>query len=219
MIDAHSKWIEAFPATSSSSNVTIDLLRPVFAQFEIPKTVVSVNGSCFVSDHEEFQQFLKSNGIKQITLAPYHPSTNGLAEKAVQIVKTGLKKTRDGLIKSRLSRILLAYCNAPHSTTGLTSAKLLLGRNLRTRLDLLKPNTAEHVEHKQWNQKASHDNSISSHPFTDGQSLLVRVYGQKHKWTHGIILNSTGPLSYTVKLPNALLVDTTKTNSKVVQNK
>ena len=90
LIDAHSKWIEAFPATSPSSNVTIELLRPVFAQFGIPETIVSDNGSCFIS--EDFQQFLKSNGIKQITSAPYHPSTNGLAEKAVQIVKNCLKR-------------------------------------------------------------------------------------------------------------------------------
>ena len=106
IIDAHSKWIEAFPATSPSSNVTIELLHPVFAQFGVPETVVSDNGSCFISD--EFQQFLKSNGIKQITSAPYHPSTNGLAEKAVQIVKKGLKKTTTGSLKSRLAKILLA---------------------------------------------------------------------------------------------------------------
>ena len=68
LIDAHSKWIEAFPATSPSSNVTIDLLRPVFAQFGLPETVISDNGSCFIS--EEFQRFLKSNGIKQTTLPP-----------------------------------------------------------------------------------------------------------------------------------------------------
>ena len=90
LIDTHSKWIEAFPATSPSSNVTIELLRPVCAQFEIPETIISDNGSCFIS--EDFQQFLKSNGIKQITSAPYHPSTNSLAEKAVQIVKKALKK-------------------------------------------------------------------------------------------------------------------------------
>ena len=142
LIDAHSKWIEAFPATSPSSTVTIELLRPVFAQFGTPETVVSDNGSYFVS--EDFQLFLKANGIKQITSAPYHPSTNSLAEKAVQIVKKGLKKIIDGLIKSRLARILLAYRTTLHSTTGNTPAKLLLGRNLRTRLDLLKPNTAEH---------------------------------------------------------------------------
>ena len=86
IIDAHSKWIKALPATSPSSNVTIQLLRPVFAQFGVPEN----NGSCFISD--EFQQFLKSNGIKQITSVPYHPSTNDLAEKAVQIVKKGLKR-------------------------------------------------------------------------------------------------------------------------------
>ena len=186
--------------TSPSSDVTIELLRPVFAQFGIPETVVSDNGSCFTS--EDFQHFLKSNGIKQITSAPYHPATNGLAEKAVQIVKKGLKKTTSGSIKSRLAQILLAYRTTPQSTTGNTPTKLLQGRNLRTRLDLLKPNTAEHVESKQWSQKISHDNSIPSRPFTDGQSVLVRVYGKNHKWTCGIILNSTGPLLYIVKLPN-----------------
>ena len=200
IIDAHSKWIEAFPATLPSSNVTIELLRPVFAQFGVPETVVSDNGSCFISD--EFQQFLKSNVIKQITSAPYHPSTNGLAEKAVQIVKKGLKKTTTGSLKSRLAKILLAYRTTPHSTTGNTPAKLLLGRNLRTRLDLLKPNTAAHVESKQWNQKVSHDNSIPAPSFTVGQPVLIRVYGQNHKWTHGSILKSTGPLCYVIKLPN-----------------
>ena len=118
----------------------------------------------------------------------------------MQIVKRGLKKIIDGSIKSRLARILLAYRTTPHSTTGNTPAKLLLGQNLRTRLDLLKPNTAEHVENKQRSQKISHDNTIQSYPFADGQSVLVRVYGQNHKWTHGSILNSTGPLSYRVKL-------------------
>jgi len=98
--------------------------------------------------------------------------------------------------------ILLAYQTTPHSTTGITPTKLFLGQNLHTRLDLLKPNTAEHVESKQWNQKSSHDNSIPSHPFTDGQSVLVRVYGHNHKWTCGTIFKSTGPLSYIVKLPN-----------------
>ena len=87
LIDAPSKWIEAFPATSPSSNVTIKLLRPVFAQFGIPETIVSDNGSCFIS--EDFQQFLKSNGIKQITSAPYHPSTNGFVKKWLNQISTG----------------------------------------------------------------------------------------------------------------------------------
>ena len=47
LIDAHSKWIEAFPTTGSTSAVVIDNLRTVFAQFGLPETLVTDNGSCF----------------------------------------------------------------------------------------------------------------------------------------------------------------------------
>ena len=63
-------------------------LRMLFAQFGLPETIVSDNGSCFVSN--EFESFLQSYGIKHITTAPYHPSSNGLAERAVQVLKIGL---------------------------------------------------------------------------------------------------------------------------------
>ena len=168
------------------------------AQFGLSETVVSDNGTCFVS--KEFRQFLKFNGIKQVTSAPYNPSSNGLAEKAVQIVKKGLKT--DGSIKSRIAKFLFAYRNTPHCTTGNSPAKPLLGRNFRTRLDLLKPNIAERVENKLWDQKISHDNAVKSQPFMKGQSVLVCVYGQTHKWASGTILKSTGPVLYVVKLAN-----------------
>ena len=40
--------------------------------------------------------------------------------------------------------------------------------------------------------------------YAKGQSVLVRVYGQRYKWTRGTILRSTGPVSYIVKLLNGL---------------
>ena len=72
VIDTHSKRFEAFPTKFLSSSVIIDLLHSAFAQFGLTEIFVSDNGSCFVS--EEFQQFLKCNGVKS---APYHPSSNG----------------------------------------------------------------------------------------------------------------------------------------------
>ena len=57
----------------------------MFATHGLPETVVSDNGTAFTS--AEFRTFLKKNGIKQITFAPYHPATNGLAERAVQTQK------------------------------------------------------------------------------------------------------------------------------------
>ena len=105
-------------------------------------------------------------------------------------------------MKSRIAKVLFAYRKTPHCTTGNSQAKLLLGRQLRTRLDLLKPNTAAQIECKQLNQKVSHDNSVQLKQFSPDQSVLVRVYGQQHKWIRGTILRSTSPVSYIVKLSN-----------------
>ena len=138
LIDAHYKCIEVFPTNSSTTATVIDHLKTVFSQFGIPETIVSDNGSCFVS--EEFSSFLVGNGIKHITSALYHPASNGLAERAVQIVKKGLKKVMEGSLPSRLAKILMAYRITPQTTTIVSPAELLLGHLPRTRLDLLKPN-------------------------------------------------------------------------------
>jgi len=86
-------------------------------------------------------------------------------------------------MKSRIAKVLFTYHNTPHCTTGNSPAKLFLGRQLRTRLDLLKPNTATQIESRQLNQKISHGNSVQSKQFAKGQSVLIRVYGQHYKWT------------------------------------
>ena len=122
---------------SSTSSATIENVRTTFAQLGIPQTVVTDNGSSFVS--AEFKQFLTKNGIRHITSAPYHPSSNGLAERAVQTVKQGLKKLREGSIKDKVARFLFVYRNTPQSTTGNSPAELLFGRKLNTRFDQLKP--------------------------------------------------------------------------------
>ena len=192
--DAHSKWIEVFPTTGSTSAVVIDHLRTVFVQFGLPETLVTDNGSCFVS--AEFSGFALANGIKHITSAPYHPSTNGLAERAVQIVKKGLKKLTDGTIQTRLARVLMAYRLTPHTTTGMTPAELLLGRQPRTKLYLLKPNTAARVEAKQMRQKADHDSSARSRAFIVG----TKNFGQGPRWLAGEVTEVTGPVSFLVTL-------------------
>ena len=43
----------------------------------------------------------------------YHPSSNGMAKRAVQVVKAGLKKMRDSSMETRLGRYLLTYRVAP----------------------------------------------------------------------------------------------------------
>ena len=111
IVDVHFKWIESFSTKNATSTVVIDCLRSVFARFGVPNTVVTDNGTCFVSS--EFEEYLKSNGIKHYKSAPYHPASNGLAERAVQTVKRGLKKVSSGDINARLARVLFTYRITP----------------------------------------------------------------------------------------------------------
>jgi hypothetical protein len=111
-VDASTKWIDATVVPSTSSAATIDRLRELFATFGLPSTVVSDNATGFTSN--EFQQFMKRNGIIHITASPYHPASNGLAERSVRAVKEALRKMlpSDGL-KLRLVRFLFRYRNTP----------------------------------------------------------------------------------------------------------
>ena len=49
---------------------------------------MSDNGPQFVA--EEFS-FLRSNGIKHIRSAPYHPASNGAVERFIQTFKQSMK--------------------------------------------------------------------------------------------------------------------------------
>lgn len=160
VIDAHSKWIEAFPMTTATACTTIQQLRKLFAQFGIPDTIVSDNGPQFSA--MEFQEFCRLNGIRPTRVAPYHPSSNGLAERAVKIVKEGLKKQSSGTISDQIARMLFQYRITPHTTTGSAPAELLLGRKPRSRLDILKPHIESRVQERQSQQKAGHDKRSKS---------------------------------------------------------
>ena len=132
LIDAYSKWIEVFAVKSTTSTVIMQCLRSVFALFGLPDTLKSDNGPCFVS--AEFEMFLMLNGIRHVTSAPYHPVSNGQAERAMQTVKKGVEKMQPGPLPDRLAKFLFNYW-----TTGVTPAELLMGRNLQTRVHKLYP--------------------------------------------------------------------------------
>ena len=204
VVDSHTKWIEAYPTDSATSSKVIELSRTLFAQFGIPEVVVTDNGACFIS--EELETYLTKNGVKHITSAPYHPSTNGLAEHAVQLVKKGLKKEKEGSMSSRIARVLMAYRTTPQSTTGVTPSELLQGRRIRTRLDLLKPNVNKRVEYHQFQQKLAHDSSARKRNFERGDMVFAHSFGTGSKWLPSVIQEVTGPVSFLVKLQDGRLV-------------
>jgi transposase InsO family protein len=200
VIDAHSKWPEVITTSTSTTEKTIEILRTIFARFGLPETLVSDNGAQFTSD--EFAEFMKYNGIKHITSAPYHPSTNGFAERSVKSFKHALKAMRGekGTVQKKLAKYLLSYRNTPHATTGQTPATLMFGRNLRTRLDLLKPDIRRDVVRKQFDQ-ASTRKTARDRQLNIGDRVSVRDYRQQGtKWVPALVTEKTGPVSYKVEV-------------------
>eukprot|EP00117_Sycon_ciliatum_P040119 scpid58584/ scgid29536/ Uncharacterized protein K02A2.6 len=130
VVDAHSKWPEVLPMNSTTAPVTVRRLREVFAQHGLPDQIVSDNGPQFTSD--EFRRFTEANGITHTFSAPYHPATNGLAERFVRAMKQALKSHSDTAPLEFLPRYLLSHRTAPHATTNAIPASLLMHRELRT---------------------------------------------------------------------------------------
>ena len=198
VVDAHSKWLEVVPVPNITSQTTISTLRSIFATHGLPEMLVSDNGPSFKS--AEFQGFLKRNGIRHVTVAPYHPASNGLAERAVQTFKSGLKKTTEGALPTRLARFLFQYRITPHTTTGISPAELLMGRRPRSHLDLMHPMLEHRVTANQCRQKAGHDLHCKERSFGEGDRVYVCNFSSGPKWLPGVITSVRGPLSYEVTL-------------------
>ena len=148
VIDSYSKWLEIIPTDSATAEVTIRALREIMSRWGLPLMMVSDNGPCFKA--YEFVEFCKHNHIKHITVSPHHPASNGLAERAVQIFKRGVKKL-SGNINENISHFLLYYRSTPQTTTGDSPSMLMLNRQIRTRVDIMLPHQHNNVLVKQQN--------------------------------------------------------------------
>ena len=134
-------------------------------------------------------------------------STNGLAERAVQTVKQGLQQMQGGTVEEKLARFLMKYRITPHSTTGISPSELLMGRRLRSRLDILHPDLSGKVEDKQWKQKLAHDNQKAPRTFEEGDPVFAEDFtASSEKWLPGVIQKVTGPLSYRIQLADGRVV-------------
>ena len=177
---------------------TVQALRTMFAHWGLPEQIVSDNGPQFTS--EEFKQFCGLNGIRHVLVAPYHPRSNGEAERFVKTFKLAFRAMKGEDLSKRLDQFLFSYRNTPHTTTGYSPAQLLLGRRLRSKLDLLVPRVESTVEAAQLGQKKYHDVKAKARTFDAGQSVWAQNYRPGEKWLPGVVMEKVGPVSYRVEV-------------------
>ena len=151
--------------------------------------ICSDNATCFTAFL--FSKFLKDNGIKHITSAPYCPSSNGQAERGVRVVKELLKKQgTSGSFKSRLAKALFYYRCVPHNVTQVAPAVALNSRKLISAKDRINPNYTNDVNNK------DHIKKIGQ--FEIGDTVLALNFREGSKWYEATVVHKLGINVYDV---------------------
>ena len=96
---------------TTSAAKTVTVLREMIAHYGLPEHGVFTNGPQFTL--LEFILFLAANGVKHIRRSPYHPSSNGAAERLVQTVKQLLKALCHKGVLFEFGLLAVAISNHP----------------------------------------------------------------------------------------------------------
>ncbi|KAI5752579.1 hypothetical protein M8J77_018353 [Diaphorina citri] len=203
--DAFSKWIEVEVASSTDSKSTIQCLERFFSNFGFPETCVSDNGPQLVS--KEMVDFMENNSITMVNSPPYHPKSNGAAERAVQVVKRHLEKQEGekekySSFKQRVTSLLHVYRNTPHSVTGKSPAEMIFKFTPKIKLGKLKqvdPVKDKVTKYQEYQKKHVNQNRSINYYQVNEKVWVRSVRGEKVKWFPGHIVKIMSPYTYTVE--------------------
>ena len=203
LVDPFSKYPCIHPTSSIGTQATIDLLEEDFAHFGYPHAIVTDNAPSFTS--REFKSWCQARGITHLTGAPYHPATNGTAERMVQSFKKSVKKSSLPP-KRALQEFLMQYRRTPLAF-GLSPSELLNGRQIRTKIDALWPEPAHRAQGKQATEAAKSQRERTSHPvqaYKVGTPCYARYFGPRHnkqpRWIPAVVTKVYGTRSVNVRV-------------------
>ena len=200
VVDAFSKWPEIIEMANSTTSNTINALQRIFAQFGLPETIVSDNGTQFTST--VFQEYCAENAIKHVRSPPFHPQSNGQAERFVDTFKRALIKLRnDGTYKESLQTFLFSYRTTPSasSQSGPSTAENFLDRQLRSVLSELHPKNIKHSTPRSNDMEKQFNRHHGARPrqFQNGELVFVRDYRPGPvTWIPGQIVRRRGRVLY-----------------------
>ena len=204
MIDLHSRYPEVHVLKQATSRAIIDALTASFSQFGLPKTILSDNGTPFISS--EFENFLSINGIKHVRSSNFHPRGNGAIERFHCSLKNRLKKIfhdQEFPFCKAIQKVLYDLRSTPHDVTGETPFFRLFGRPMPTKLsialqiDSASPTCRTRSAHdeysKRWHTRKT---------YRPGDSVLVRKGDRQPFLQKGVISRQVSRFTYEIDLGN-----------------
>jgi len=78
LVDYYSRFVEVQHLQSTTTSSIITFLKPMFARYGIPVTLISDNRPQFTS--AEMRRFAETYGFHHITSSPCYPQANSQAE-------------------------------------------------------------------------------------------------------------------------------------------
>lgn len=130
--DWYSKFVFLYPMSKAeTSKMCTFLEKEIFLKFGVPQTVISDNGSQFVS--HAFRKFLDSYGVNHFKNAVYHPQNNP-AERVNKVVMSSIRAYLGENASHKdwdkeISKIEYAINTSVHESTKLSPHFIIFGRN------------------------------------------------------------------------------------------
>ncbi|GBP00422.1 Uncharacterized protein K02A2.6 [Eumeta japonica] len=135
------------------------------------------------AESEEFTRFCNESAIFQKFIVPGHPATNGLAERSIQTLKQRLAAMvgDSSPISTKIREILFKHGESP--------SELYLGRQIRIKLDVVKPLLLE----------KSSTSRGSIRQLQEGDRIQTQCYvSNKTSWKMGVILKLGSATSHEI---------------------
>jgi hypothetical protein len=131
VVDYYSRWIEIRYLPTTTAKCTIEKFKSIFACHGICDELHTDNATQFVGS--EFADFAREYNFIHNTSSPHYHQGNGAAERAVKEAKKIVSQKDPALA-------MLNYRNTVHSTTKVSPAVALMGRQLKTKVPVLLSN-------------------------------------------------------------------------------
>ncbi|KAK2577752.1 hypothetical protein KPH14_011855, partial [Odynerus spinipes] len=152
VVDYFSKWLEVVPLLNQqATTIAKALVREVISRHGVPLELHSDQGRSFESSI--FKELMKILGIKKTRTTPLHPQSDGLVERTI---RTLLQYLTQFVAENQkdwdewLPMFLLAYRSLQHEVTRHTPSMVLMGRDLRLPVDLVRGKEPERKEESQY---------------------------------------------------------------------
>ena len=192
VMDAHSKWTHVIKLNKyPTAETTTSTLDDLFTLWGPPETIVSDNGPQFTS--VVFAEWCKRHTITHLASAPFHPPSNGEAERLVGVFKQAMKRAvAAGNTKhDALCNFLKSNRSTPNCATGRTPAELMIGRQFRSALSVLKP-------------ARKHTIALPlKRMFAIGDDIYYRNYSGRHRnWLPGCVGAYIGRRMFCIDCPD-----------------